>query len=238
MTYTEPIFVILILVITVGALRRNRRLTLAGVLALVAVSWAPVVWIFSQPLEAWYSPDPPLRAEVEAIVLLSGHVVPAGRGQPFPMPSNNTYQRALYSAWLQHKLGKPVLACGGNPGPPYTESYAATMKRTLVGEGVPPDMVWLEERSRSTYENAVFAAEILRARHIHRIALVTEAWHMLRADGCFRKQGLDVIPAPTGFRGLDFTLSDFVPSWNPIRQTELLLHEGIGLLWYRLQGRL
>jgi uncharacterized SAM-binding protein YcdF (DUF218 family) len=112
------------------------------------------------------------------------------------------------------------------------------MKRTLVGEGVPQDMVWLEERSQSTYENAVFAAEILRARKIRRIALVTDAYHMLRADGCFRKQGLEVIPAPTGFREFNYEVSDFVPGWNAIRQSEQLLHEGIGLVWYRLRGRL
>ena len=57
-------------------------------------------------------------------------------------------------------------------------------------------MIWTEERSRSTHENAVFGAEILRQHEIGRIALVIEARSMLRAESCFRKQGITVVAAP------------------------------------------
>jgi uncharacterized SAM-binding protein YcdF (DUF218 family) len=143
----------------------------------------------------------------------------------------------MYAAWLHHRLGKvPVLASGGNPGPPHVESFAATMKRVLTGAGVPPESVWLEERSRSTYENALFTAGILREKGIRQIALVTDAYHMPRAERCFRKQGLNVAPAPSGFRTFDFNAEEFVPGWSGIRHSEMVLHELVGLAWYRVRG--
>jgi uncharacterized SAM-binding protein YcdF (DUF218 family) len=66
----------------------------------------------------------------------------------------------------------------------------------LEQEGVPPSKIWTEEQSRSTYENALYSAKLLHGSGIHRIALVMEADSMLRAELCFRKQGLEVTPAP------------------------------------------
>jgi uncharacterized SAM-binding protein YcdF (DUF218 family) len=193
----------------------------------------------SQFLEGWYSQGPPAEAAPAAIVVLSGNVTRPKPSQPFPLAGQDTYQRTMYAAWLHHKLrNAPVLVCGGGAGPPHTESFAATMKRTLVGAGVRPEWIWLEERSRSTYENALYAADILRGKKVQRIALVTEAYHMPRAERCFRRQGFDVIPAPTGFRTFDFSTGEFVPGWSSLRHSELVLHETAGLVWYWLRGRI
>jgi uncharacterized SAM-binding protein YcdF (DUF218 family) len=195
------------------------------------------VWLLSRSLESWYSPGPPEQAAVAAIVVLSGNVMHPTPSRPFPIASQNTYNRVVYAAWLHHRLGKvPVLASGGNPGPPHVESFAATMKSLLTAAGVRPEWIWLEEQSRSTYENAQFSAEILREKGIRSIALVTEAAHMPRAERCFRKQGLNVTPAPTGFRTFDFDLEEFVPGWSGIQYSEIALHELVGLVWYRVRG--
>ena len=74
------------------------------------------------------------------------------------------------------------------------------MREMLERDGIPETMIWTEERSRSTYENAVYGAEVLRSHGITTIALVVEAQSMLRAEACFRKQGITVVPAASGYR--------------------------------------
>ena len=98
-------------------------------------------------------------------------------------------------------------------------------------------MIWTEERSRNTHENAVYGAEILRKHGIGRIALVVDAQSMPRAAACFRKQGIEVVPAPCEFRVFGQPLSDeFFPRWDAIRRNERTLHEALGFGWYWLRG--
>jgi uncharacterized SAM-binding protein YcdF (DUF218 family) len=111
------------------------------------------------------------------------------------------------------------------------------MREALQREGVPESVVWLEKESHSTHENAAYAAAILRRKGIHKVVLVTDAYHMLRAEKCFLKEGLDVVPAACGFRTSGgFHFNDLLPGWEPISWNEDVLHESLGLIWYRIRG--
>src|SRR5207245_2704309 len=106
----------------------------------------------------------------------------------------------------------------------------------LQQAGVPEAMIWIEDRSSSTHENAAFGAPILRKHGVARIALVVEAQAMPRAEACFRHEGLVVIPAPCEFREFGSPLEEYLPSWKAISRNEATLHEALGLAWYRLRG--
>lgn len=96
----------------------------------------------------------------------------------------------------------------------------------------------LEDRSRSTWENAIEVAAMLGTDKSKPQLLVTSASHMPRAVGCFRRLGVNVIPVPTDFRAdpLAFPwLSDETP--NQFLKLSLLVKEFIGLAAYRLSGR-
>ena len=97
-------------------------------------------------------------------------------------------------------------------------------------------MIWVEDRSGSTHENAAFSAQVLRRHGVRRIVLVVEARSMLRAEACFRREGIEVIAAPSRFRYLSANLEDWIPGWKAVQGNEITLHETIGLLWYRLRG--
>ncbi len=236
MSYMQLIFAILLAFIALGVVRcwRPKRegkpyLLAWAVICLALLSWAPLAWLSSQSLERWY-PREFAGGDAQAIVVLSGNVLPAVRGRPAPVPDRDTSERCTYAAWL-HKNWKPlpVLATGSN---------SDTMKRVLEGERVPADLIWTEGSARSTYENARFSAEILREKGITRIVLVTEAYHMLRSEKTFRKQGFTVIPAPCAFTEFTLRPSEFIPGTGSLRRHELVLHEGLGLLWYWLRGRI
>ena len=110
------------------------------------------------------------------------------------------------------------------------------MRDLLQQAGVPEAMIWTEEQSHSTHENAVFGAEILRDHGIRSIALVVDAQSMLRADACFQKQGITVVPAPSRFREFGPLFGELFPGWRALQHNELTLHEALGLIWYRLRG--
>ena len=101
-------------------------------------------------------------------------------------------------------------------------------------------MIWRENQSHSTYENAAYTAAILRARGIQRIALVTEAYHMPRAEACFRRQGLAVVPAPCCYRTSQFhgRMAEFLPQPKAVSHNEDNAHEWLGLLWYFVSRRI
>jgi uncharacterized SAM-binding protein YcdF (DUF218 family) len=142
----------------------------------------------------------------------------------------------MHAAWLFHNWKSvPILAAGG-PESGGGEAASVTMRRMLEQEGVPSSMIWTEERSRTTYENALFGAQILRKHGVHEVALVVEADSMLRAVKCFRKQGLAVTPAACLFRDAQFGAVELLPGWQAMYRQEIILHEGLGLLWYWLHG--
>jgi uncharacterized SAM-binding protein YcdF (DUF218 family) len=221
-----------------GLLRSRRRLVVAGVAGIFLIAWPPVAWLALRSLEAWYSKDAIPAADVGAIVVLSSGVLPAGPGRPAPVAARDTYERCAYAVWMYRTRSQvPVLASGGGTEEEPVPS-AAIMRDILIGMGVPESLVWIEDRSKSTHENAIFSAKILRERGIRRIMLVTEAYHMARAEACFRKQGLQVVPAPCGFHTIDFHLADLIPDGRALLENEYTLHELFGMAWYKLRGRI
>ncbi|HEX3776216.1 MAG TPA: YdcF family protein [Polyangiaceae bacterium] len=100
-------------------------------------------------------------------------------------------------------LGKQILACGGKSWSGVRETDA--LCAFLAEAGVPEAALEREPWSRSTQENAHFAAQILLPHGTRRIGLVTCDWHMPRALRNFEAAGFEpiAIPAPAPrLRGL------------------------------------
>ena len=242
MTYFPGGLCVFIFLLFIGELLRRRSrwgsyLSIAALIGLFLWSWPPSTALFAGTLERWYSYSHNPVGNADAIVVLSASVYPRDASEPEMLPGYGTYLRCQYAAWLYRNWKQlPIVASGGLD---HDIVMADVMRKTLESSGVPGNMIWSEGASRSTYENALFTARLLRAKNIRRIVLVTEAYHMLRSAQCFRKQGLDVIPAGCAARYLQFEgrWTEFFPSPQMIRYNEDSLHEWIGLLWYRLSGR-
>ena len=106
--------------------------------------------------------------------------------------------------------------------------------------GVPPRAIVLEDKSRDTYQNAVYSAAMLDKLGVKKILLVTSAFHMRRAEALFNAQGLEVIPAPTDYQRLvgPVTMPGWLPAVSDLWQSTYALHEIVGYQVYRYQGRL
>ncbi|MFM7579622.1 MAG: YdcF family protein, partial [Microcystaceae cyanobacterium] len=113
--------------------------------------------------------------------------------------------RVLYGAKLYREGQAPwVIASGGriswlSGGSP----EAQDMAELLTFLGVPPDNILQDPLSLNTEQNAKNVQKIVQEKGLKKLLLVTSAFHMTRAQLIFTKLGMDVLPAPTDFRGLE-----------------------------------
>ncbi|MGO4126574.1 YdcF family protein [Inquilinus sp. YAF38] len=61
------------------------------------------------------------------------------------------------------------------------------IRRYMMDQGVPGDVIQIECAARSTWENAVFSAPLLSAMGARHAILVTSWFHTRRALACFRQ---------------------------------------------------
>ena len=238
--------ILLGLVALVLARRRKGGLAaLAGALAIAVlfVASAPAV---SDRLVAglerdWPPADPAASPRAGAIVVLGGSLatgVPPRHGPELVDASD----RVLHAARL-YRAGKApvVVASGGRlPWMAASRSEADEMAGLLVEWGVPREAILLEEKARTTSENAAESARLLRARGVKRVLLVTSSIHMRRALASFRAEGLEAIPSPCDalVAGPPSTGPlAWLPAPEALARTHRALKELLGLLYYRATGR-
>lgn len=179
--------------------------------------------------------DPAADKSGQIIVVLGGgtyHSAPEYGADTVKVP---VLARLRYAAHLHRALGKPVLASGGAPeGSSLAE--AQLMRHVLMNDlGV--SVVWVEEGSRNTFENAQKSAAVLKPAGIQTIYLVTHAWHMRRARVAFEHAGFTVIPAPTVYATrFKLTVLDFLPDARALTDSGLFFREVVGIGWYYLRA--
>jgi uncharacterized SAM-binding protein YcdF (DUF218 family) len=202
----------------------------------VALSLPMIAWHGARSLQVYPSLPPDVtQLDAEAIVVLSGDFRADLPEYGLDVPGPLSLERCRYGAYLARRTGLPLLVAGGvlRPDrPAVSVRFAHYIEHEL---GVP--VRWTEERSRTTRENALFTAELLRAADIQRVALVTHAWHMPRAYAAFERAGLEVLAAPTADasppRGWQQGL---VPRAEAFLLSVRVLHEWVGRVWYAAQG--
>ncbi len=173
-----------------------------------------------------------------AIVVLGGDVgIPSS-----PRVTSQLNGNRLIHAYRLYQAGKApvILISAGNVFPQEGLEPEAFYSRRLLEEfGVPSDAILVERDSRNTHENAVRTRKILGAIGIDRILLVTSSFHMKRAVLTFEKSGFDVIPSPSGISVVDYAQPRFLdwwPSLGNLKRAQILIHEKIGLMVYRIRG--
>jgi uncharacterized SAM-binding protein YcdF (DUF218 family) len=100
--------------------------------------------------------------------------------------------------------------------------------------------IMIEDKSVNTWENAVFSAAALKAAGLApKAILVTSAFHMPRAVMSFRKNGIEVVPAPTDYLASRASKDwmSWIPSAEGCGKISMALHEYLGWLWYSLKPK-
>jgi uncharacterized SAM-binding protein YcdF (DUF218 family) len=100
----------------------------------------------------------------------------------------------------------------------------------------------IEDQSKNTAQNAEFSKSFLEEKGIsitQEFVLITSAFHMSRAKGCFDKVGLKTITFPTDYYSSDtkFDIPTLLfPDPYSIFMWHKLVKEWIGIAVYRIVG--
>ena len=120
------------------------------------------------------------------------------------------------------------------------QNESKLMKPFLVRIGIPAEDILIDTLSDNTRQNAVQCAKILKKDFPGgKYLLITSAFHLRRANGCFRKVGLNVTPYATnkitGIRKYYFDYL-FIPNLEALNNWNSLTHEVFGYIVYAVMG--
>ncbi len=227
-----------LLLFTETAQAFGRVLACAGFLALLAGGLLPAAAWVLLPLEQRFPAFNDDGERVDGIIVLGGAlqtVISNARGQ---LTLNDAGERQIALADLARRYPQAHLVFSGGGLRAGSASEAGIVARFADTLALPRDRLILEERSRNTHENATFTAALVKPNQHQRWLLVTSAWHMPRAVGCFRKAGFSVVAYPVDYRTAGpadaIRLNTFAS--DGLFAFDLGAKEWIGLVVYRLAG--
>ncbi len=225
-----------------GKRRWGLRMLWLALFVLLIQGWEPLPDALLRQLEDPYGNTPTAQdvQAFEGVVVLGGALEPSyvweGRSQ---VALNFAAERMVVPLALLRQNPKLQLLFTGGEGDLLGQglSEAARARIFYASLGLPPERLLVEDRSRTTHENAVLSARLAGVDPAKPWLLVTSAWHMRRALATFQKAGWNVTPY-----AVDFATGSRTP-WTEYslvrgsRKWALLLHELLGLLAYRLSGQ-
>jgi uncharacterized SAM-binding protein YcdF (DUF218 family) len=229
-----------VLLLAATRLRRSgTALAATGAIGLLLGGFAPLSELVLLPLEQRFPAYPQDGPAPTGIIMLGGGIeagLSEARGQ---VVVNDAGERPIYLADLARRYPQARLVFSGGSGflgGGVSEADIVSAQADTIG--LPRSRLILENRSRNTRENATFSANILHPKPGERWLLVTSAWHMPRAVGCFRQAGFTVEAFPVDYRtrgwGDLIHLHGF--SSDGLLQLDLATKEWRGLVAYRLAG--
>lgn len=222
--------------------RAGRRLLWTGVLLMLVLGLSPLGSVLIEPLESRF-PRPQLSAteKIDGIVVLGGAEDMRVGGLRDLIALNEAGERMSEAVLLAQRYpAAKVVFSGGSGDLLSTKPPEAEGARKFFSDfGIAQERIVLEDRSRTTYENAVFTRDIVTPKPGERWLLVTSAFHMPRAMGCFRKAGFDVEPFPVDYRsaGTADRVRPFSSIPEGLRRVDFIFKEYVGLVSYYLTGR-
>jgi uncharacterized SAM-binding protein YcdF (DUF218 family) len=221
--------------------RLGRWLLVGGLAALLVCGLTPLSELLILPLENRFPrPDLARGGPVTGVIILGG-AEDARSDPPRELAGlNEAAERVTEAVVLARRFpdARVVFAGGSAAMLTMEQPESVTMGRLLEALGVAKERTMLESRSRDTYENAVLTKRLIDPGPGQRWLLITSAWHMPRAMGCFRRAGFPVEPWPVDYRTsgrLEIWLNTGVP--EGLRRMDFVMREYVGLVMYYLTGR-
>jgi uncharacterized SAM-binding protein YcdF (DUF218 family) len=244
---SDPVVITLLMLATAIALERNRNFRTAKGLIVAATGFLlvfvllPVGALVAKPLEDLY-PRPVIPDHIDGIVILSGGLdirMFESRGVP---GQDDSASRLVAGAELARRFPNAKLIFSGAESPDVDQQIlgADVAEKRLIGLGVAAGRAIFENRSLNTWENIVNSMALAHPQPNEIWVLVTYAVHMPRAMGVATKLDWKMVPWPSEY----LSTHDWAwwglgqnPSFNAFIAYRAV-HEWLGLIAYRLEGRL
>jgi uncharacterized SAM-binding protein YcdF (DUF218 family) len=235
------IFTLLIWSLLTKAEGRGRKLRIAAVVLFYICSNP---FIVDECFRAWEPVTPDhdlLPARYEAAIVLGGigDIDLRLKKINFGFSGDRLFQ--TLRLYHEGKI-KKIIYTGGSGSIEFPEKREGVfVQRYLRSIHVPDSAVIIESESKNTYENAVFTKSIIDSMKIRgNFLLVTSAAHMPRSLAVFKKAGYTNLTPYTTNRssGLRRRTLDhlFIPNAGALLGLDMLIHEWVGFVTYKLKG--
>ena len=184
---TIILLVLLVIALLAKAPSKRKQFLLISIGMLILFSNP---FIINQLLNFWeLKADSTSRKSYDTVIILGGFMSID--------KSNDSYSFGegadrLTEGLILYKKGlaKKIILSGGSGSMVDDTRESVLAKSFLVDNcGVPDSVVLIDTASRNTYENAVESKKIMKAYHLKTAAMISSAWHMRRALGCFETEG-------------------------------------------------
>lgn len=206
---------------------------------LLAIAFLPLANIAMVPLENRFPAVTTYPDNVDGIVMLGGAGSADLAAIHHKIALNDNAERYTEVLALARRYPNARIVFTGGVATMFGDGIGESqMARAFFDEqGIGARMTY-EERSRNTWENAVFTRELMKPAAGETWLLVTSAYHMPRSMGIFRRVGWPgLIADPVDYRtsghiqlvGANFLIR--------LQTFDAALREWIGLVAYRLMGR-
>jgi uncharacterized SAM-binding protein YcdF (DUF218 family) len=186
-------------------------------------------------------PMPDLKASPTGIIMLGGAVDIHISSARHVVALKDSAERVTETAALANRYPQARIFLSGGVGHIVSTGLlteSALARDLLLTLNIPSNRISMEEKSRTTAENAAYSFESLQPKSGEVWLLVTSASHMPRAVAAFRAVGFSVIPYPVDYRTHGEDHWDFPDSVaDGFEELDLAAHEWIGLVAYRLAGK-
>ncbi|HWM19715.1 MAG TPA: YdcF family protein [Ilumatobacteraceae bacterium] len=171
---------------------RRRRRTPFGIAVRVAVVLGAIVMTYYVVTlyQVWSTGRRDQARTVDAIVVLGAAQYD---GRPSPQLAARLDQ--VVELWPRGLAPIVVVTGGKQPADRFTEAEASA--RYLVERGVPDSAILFENVGQSTYESLEGVADLLQARGLRSVLLVTDPFHALRSRLTAEELGLEAYVSPT-----------------------------------------
>jgi uncharacterized SAM-binding protein YcdF (DUF218 family) len=120
------------------------------------------------------------------------------RGRPSPVLRT----RLDHAVGLFARGVAPVVVVTGGIAEGDTASEAAVSRVYALAAGVPDSAILLENEGRTTGQSLTRVARLLKARRIDTVIVVSDPFHVLRAELVAEREGLTAYSSPTRTTGV------------------------------------
>lgn len=219
-------------------------LVTAAAVVTLAVALLPIGQWALKPIEDRFSPLISLPPRVDGVIVLGGVVdesVIGRRGVPRSLAAAGSPRLdAFLELARRYPMAKHVFTGGSIDLIDDRDTEADVVRRIFARIGLDTTHIIFEDKSRNTWENAIYSYEMIKPEPDELWILITSARHMPRAIGTFRKAGWkNLLAFP-----VDYWTSENGPSFSPTfslgANLDVLgeaIREYIGLAVYWYMGR-
>jgi len=199
-------------------IHKAKKYIMVSILWIMLISWAPFSQLMLKPLERAYPKLEKIPNNIEYILLLGG----------------DRDKRAWEALRLYHKIPNVKIITSGYSLHDHLSDAEKTATK-LMESGIPKERILMQDMAKTTFEEAQHMRERVGDKAF---ILVTAAYHMPRTMKLFQKAGLNPIPAPADFNRAEESGFVSILQSKQLRNTEHAWHEYLGLLIYKLQGKI